>query len=77
MANRPLSRLRRSLPDETISANESYTIEQFRAKTGLGDYSWRRISKLLPVKVIGRKHYVLGRDWIDLLTRLEESEVAS
>jgi hypothetical protein len=51
----------------TIAASEAYTTQEFRKRAGIGDYTWRRLRRELPIVTIGRKQYVLGQSWIDYL----------
>lgn len=57
-----------------ISADESYTVQEFRKRVGIGDYVWRKLRRELPVVTIGRRQYVLGADWIDFLSRGKKDE---
>jgi hypothetical protein len=50
-----------------IRVDESYTVAEFRRRTGLGDYAWRQVRRELQVIEIGRKQFVRGADWLDLL----------
>ncbi len=55
-----------------INSAESYTVKEFRRRAGIGDYTWRRLRRELPVVTIGRRQYILGKDWIDFLTKGKE-----
>lgn len=46
-----------------ISANGMYTLAEIRARLGLGSYALREARRRgLPVRKIGRRSYVLGKD---------------
>lgn len=61
-------------PPGIISATEAYTVQEFRKRAGLGDYTWRQVRQQLPVIKIGRKRYVLGAAWIQYLQQLQYQE---
>lgn len=63
--------MNRYLPVQVIRADESYTIEEFRRRTGIGDYKWRRLRKVLPCRVDGKKIWILGADWLKHLESIE------
>lgn len=47
-----------------ISDNESLAVPDWMARTGQGPRSLRRLKREgLPVRRIGRRCYILGRDW--------------
>ena len=53
---------------QVISANEAYTVAEFRRRAALGDFSFRKAKAAgLPVHEFGKKRYVFGRDWLALL----------
>lgn len=53
-----------------ISADELYTLEEIKARLGLGLAALRTARRRgLPVRKIGRRGYVLGRDLIAYLER--------
>lgn len=46
-----------------ISADSMYTLSEIRARLGLGTYALREARRRgLPVRKIGRRSYVLGKD---------------
>lgn len=53
-----------------IQADEAYTVDEFRRRAGLGDFTWRQVKKELLVIPLGRKKYVRGCDWLEYLDRL-------
>lgn len=57
-----------------IRAEESYTVAEFRRRTGLGDYAWRQVRRSLRVVEVGKKRYILGADWLALLSRIADSQ---
>ena len=50
-----------------IRSDEAYSMEEFRLRAGVGDYTWRRLRRELPVVAIGKKRFVRGADWLDYL----------
>jgi len=49
-----------------ISADGMYTLAEIRRRLGLGIYAMREARRQgLPVRKIGRRSYVLGRDVLD------------
>lgn len=51
-----------------VQAGQSYTRKQFFAATGIGAKAFRKaMVDGLPVKLIGKKYYVLGSDWLAFL----------
>ena len=49
-----------------ISADGMYTLAEIRARLGLGTYALREARRRgLPVRKIGRRSYVLGKDILD------------
>jgi len=59
-----------------IRADESYTVDEFRLRAGLGDYTWRQVRKGLQVIKVGKKRYVRGSDWLAFLGRAAEEPEA-
>lgn len=54
-----------------IRADEAYTIAEFRRRAGLGDYAFRQArGGGLRIIEVGKKRYVLGRDWLAYLERI-------
>ncbi len=52
----------------TIDTNTAYTVDEFRRRCRLGDFSYSELRKLgLPVISINRKQFILGSDWIEFL----------
>jgi len=52
-------------PPEEVSVFGSYSIAEFRQRTGLSVSAWRAVRrKGLPVRRIGKRHFVLGLDWL-------------
>ena len=51
----------------TIDERQAYTLKEFRRRAGLGATAWRNVRDKLPVRVVGRKRYVLGQDWLEFL----------
>lgn len=66
MGNNHGVEISKSPPCEIISAAPPE-----RRRTGVGDYSWRRLRKVLPIRVIGKKHFILGHDWLEYLSTIE------
>jgi hypothetical protein len=53
-----------------IRADEALTVPDFLSRTGLGQKSLRKAkAQGLPVRRIGRRCYIIGRDWLDYLAR--------
>ena len=51
-------------PPEEISVFGCYSIAEFRQRAGLSLSAWRAVRrKGLPVRRIGKRHFVLGLDW--------------
>ena len=49
-----------------ISSDGMYTLAEIRARLGLGTYALREARRHgLPVRKIGRRSYVLGKDILD------------
>ncbi len=49
-----------------ISADGMYTLSEIRVRLGLGTYALREARRRgLPVRKIGRRCYVLGKDLLD------------
>lgn len=60
-----------------IDAAASYTLSEFRRRTGLGSYAFRQARAAgLRVVEVGRKRYVLGADWLRFLERQATEEGA-
>ena len=53
-----------SIADEVIRSDEVLTIDAFRQRMKIGDYSWRTLRKKLPLRAVGRKLYLKGSDWL-------------
>lgn len=63
---------------EPIRRGESYTLQQFKERTGLGDWAIREARRSgLTVKYQGRKAYITGDDWLDYLAAQPQPEVAA
>jgi hypothetical protein len=58
-----------------IRADEVYTIEEFRARTGLGE-TWRRRArrKGLRILYVNSRAFICGRDFIDFVERVATEE---
>ncbi len=52
-------------------SDEALPIKAFRARNDVGDYQWRRLRKVLPLRAVGRSLYILGSDWLAYLESLE------
>lgn len=53
-----------------IRSDEVYTVREFKLRAGLGDFSYREIRAAgLRVRKVGRKLYVIGRDFLAFLDR--------
>jgi hypothetical protein len=53
---------------QTISIHESYSLREFRLRTGMGDFAFREARKDgLPVRKVGQKIFMLGSDWLEFL----------
>ena len=51
-----------------VDAHAIYTLEEIRARLGLGKQAWRTARRQgLPVRRVGRRGYVRGSDVIDWL----------
>lgn len=51
-----------------IRESESYTVAEFRRRAGLGDFAFREVRRAgLRIIAVGKKRYVLGKDWIAFL----------
>lgn len=49
-------------PPGVIRADESYTLREFRLRSGLGDYALRQARRAgLKITPVGKKRYILGR----------------
>jgi len=58
----------KSTAPQVISATECYTISEFRKRTGLGDFSFRKVRAAgLPIVEVGKKRFVRGKDWLVFL----------
>jgi len=56
-----------------IHRDEAYTVDEFRARTGLGYHAWRQLRPQLQVE-IGKKRFVRGADWLDYLARAAQND---
>ncbi len=57
-----------------ISRFESYTVAEFRRRTGLGDYAFRQCRKQgLRVVEVGKRRFIRGVDWHQFLAARAES----
>jgi hypothetical protein len=66
-----------STSPQVIAASESYTVPEFRRRTGLGDFAFRQVRRAgLRVVAVGKKRYVLGADWLQFLEDHREVEGA-
>ena len=53
-----------------IRADESYTVAEFKRRASLGDYAYGEARRAgLPIIKLGKKRYVLGRNWIEFLSK--------
>ncbi|MDA1054535.1 MAG: hypothetical protein O3C40_29225 [Planctomycetota bacterium] len=51
-----------------IRADEAYTVAEFRRRAALGDYAFREVRRAgLRIISIGKKRFILGRDWLEFL----------
>ncbi len=54
-----------------IHAEEAYPLREMCRRLGLGPKGWRTLRNTgLPVRIVGRQRFVLGRDLIDHLASL-------
>ena len=61
----------RDRSSETIRADEAYTTAEFRRRTLIGDFAFRKLRREgFPIVAIGRKQYVRGADWLAYLERV-------
>jgi hypothetical protein len=52
-----------------IVADAAYPIELFGRATGLGNWALRQARRTgLRIRVVGRRRYVIGADWIEFLS---------
>ena len=57
-----------------IRADESYTVAEFKRRSGLGDYAFREARRAgLRIVSVGKKRFVLGGDWLVFLERAAEA----
>lgn len=53
-----------------INSAEAYELREFARRCRLGEFALREArSKGLRVICVGRRRYVLGRDWLDFLEK--------
>lgn len=53
---------------DPIRADESYSLPEFKRRTGMSKYSLRRArSQGLAVKRIGNRAFITGQDWLAFL----------
>lgn len=70
MSTEATTRLR---PPQVIRADESYSVAEFKRRSGLGDYAFREVRRAgLRIISIGKKRFVLGADWLEFLHRAAE-----
>ncbi len=56
------------LADGIVEVGKSYPLETFKAVCGLGTAALREARKNgLPVRRVGLRSYILGKDWLDYL----------
>lgn len=61
---------------ETISANEVYSLAEFRVRTRLGRHAFRKArNNGLKVIRLGGKTYVSGSAWLDFVATLEATDI--
>lgn len=63
---------------QVIREDESYTIVEFCKRIGIGDYALRRYRREgLRIIAIGKKRFVLGKDWLEFLDLKKPSPAGS
>jgi hypothetical protein len=56
---------------QVIRADESYTVAEFRRRTGIGDYAFRELRQAgLRIISVGKKRFVRGCDWLAHLEKI-------
>ena len=62
------------LSEGTISAGVSYSLKEFKLRTGLGTAALRECRlRGLTVRRVGLRSFVLGQDWLDYLASSSRS----
>ena len=62
---------------QVIDAQQAYTVAEFKRRTGMADYAFKRARRDgLRVVEVGRKRYVRGVDWLAHLERAAEEQQA-
>jgi hypothetical protein len=60
-----------------IRRDEAYPLSVFRRLAGIGDFTWRRLKKELPVVRLGGKTWVRGSDWLDFLEKHQSKQLGN
>lgn len=65
-------------PSQTIESGVVYTLDDFRKRTGLGDFAMRQARRNgLIVHYTGVRGFVIGDDWIDFLQTVNPDQESS
>ncbi len=67
-----------NLPPGVIRADEVYTVSEFRKRSGLGDFAFRKVRQSgLRIVDVGKKRFILGTDWIKYLNEIGKDVAAT